>query len=60
MPSEVEMNMTSHFSNLLFETHSDRRRRKSLLLLECIDDGVDRIVDQSGGFLTREYEIRYN
>ena len=40
------------------KTHCNRCRSRFLLLLECPDDGVDRIIEQAGSFLTRGYEIR--
>ena len=49
--------MTELFKELA-ETHSDRHRRKFLLLFECIDDGVDRVIEQTRGFLTSRYEVR--
>ena len=34
------------------EAHSDRHCSRFLLLLECVDDGVDGLAEQAGGFFT--------
>ena len=43
---------TGSYSKKVLKTHSNRRRSKFLLFLESADDGVERIVEQAGGFLT--------
>ena len=40
------------------KTYCNRCRCRFLLLFECVDDGVDRVIEQAGSFLTRGYEIR--
>ena len=52
MPSENGDKYDRLFHELA-ETHNDRNRRRFYLLLECINDGVDRIVEQTGGFCTK-------
>jgi hypothetical protein len=40
------------------KTHGNRSRSRFLLLLESVDDSVDRIIEQVSSFLTRGCEIR--
>ena len=40
------------------KAHCNRRRCRFLLLFECTDDGINRLIKQAGGFYTGVYNIR--
>ena len=40
------------------KTHCNWCHNRFLLLFECTNDGINRIIKKAGSFLTRGYEIK--